>query len=227
MGGVYRRAPMPARTTLDDAWPLFALSLRTERLVLRLPNDDDLLRMIDVAKAGIHAPDAMPFGVPWSTIPSPAFEQGFLKHHWGVRATWTPDRWFLNLMVELDGAPIGSQSIDAADFAVTRTIHTGSWLGRAFQGKGFGKEMRAAVLGLAFDGLGAQVATSEAFLDNDASNGVSRSLGYEANGYGSLAPEGVPRETQRFRMTLDGWRSRPRPPITIEGLDRCRELFGG
>ncbi len=217
---------MPARTTLDAAWPLFALRLRTERLVLRLPTEDELLLMIEVAKAGIHEPDSMPFGVAWSTVPSPAFEQSFLKHHWGVRAAWTPSTWFLNLMVELEGAPIGSQSIDASDFAIDRTVHTGSWLGRAFQGYGFGKEMRAAVLGLAFDELGALVATSEAFLDNDASNGVSRSLGYEPNGFGSLAPEGVARETQRFRMTLESWRTRPRPPVAIEGLDACRDMFG-
>ncbi len=226
MGGVYRRAPMPARTSLDSAWPLFSLRLRTKRLVLRLPTEADLPGLIDVAKAGIHAPDAMPFGIAWSTIASPAFERGFLQHHWGRRAAWTPAEWFLNLMVELDDAPIGSQSIDATDFAVLRTVHTGSWLGQAYQGRGFGKEMRAAVLGLAFDGLGARVATTEAFLDNAASNGVSRSLGYEPNGFGSLSPEGVARETQRFRMTLDGWRSRPRPPLVIEGLDACRELFG-
>ena len=104
--------------------------------------------------------------------------------------------------------------------------HTGSWLGRASQGHGFGKEMREAVLAFAFDGLGARVATTEAFLDNAASNGVSRSLGYEPNGFGSLAPEGVARETQRFRMTVDGWRARPRGPVAIEGLDACREMFG-
>jgi hypothetical protein len=32
--------------------------------------------------------------------------------------------------------------------------------------------------------------------------------------------------TQRFRMTADLWRSRPRPDLTIEGLDACREMFG-
>ena len=64
--------------------------------------------------------------------------------------------------------------------------------------------MRAAVLGFAFDGLGAQVAETGAFLDNGASNGVSRALGYEENGFGRLAPEGVARVIQRFRMTADG-----------------------
>jgi hypothetical protein len=55
---------------------------------------------------------------------------------------------------------------------------------------------------------------------------VSRSLGYEDNGIGALAPQGVSRESQRFRMTVAGWRSRPRPPVEIEGLEACRELFG-
>ena len=95
------------------------------------------------------------------------------------------------------------QALHARGFATQRTVDTGSWLGQDFQGRGFGKEMRAALLALAFDGLGARVAETEAFLDNAASNAVSRSLGYEENGFGSLAPEGVPRETQRFRMTAD------------------------
>jgi RimJ/RimL family protein N-acetyltransferase len=214
------------RTTLETAWPLFGLRIRSERLVLRLPTDDDILALIDVAKAGIHPPDEMPFGVAWSVEPSPAFERGFLQHHWGVRGSWTPEAWMLNLLVELDGRPIGSQSIGAKDFAIHRIVDTGSWLGRAFQGRGLGKEMRGAVLAFAFDGLGARVAESAAFLDNAASNGVSRSLGYEDNGIGALAPQGVSRESQRFRMTAEGWRSRPRPPVEIEGLEACRALFG-
>lgn len=114
----------------------------------------------------------------------------------------------------------------AESFAIHRTVDTGSWLGRAYQGRGLGREMRGAVLGFAFDGLGARVAESSAFLDNAASNAVSRGLGYEENGFGSLAPEGVARVTQRFRMTLDGWRARPRPALDIEGLEPCLDLFG-
>jgi RimJ/RimL family protein N-acetyltransferase len=214
------------RVALTSAWPLFGLRIRSQRLVLRLPGDDDLERLMAVAKAGIHPPDVMPFGIAWSTVPSPAWERGFLQHHWGLRARWTPDAWQLNLMIELDGAPIGSQSIHAERFSVLRSVDTGSWLGREFQGKGYGREMRAAVLAFAFDALGARLATTEAFLDNLASAGVSRSLGYEENGRGSLAPEGVARETQRFRMTEERWRSRPRSPIVIDGLDPCLSMFG-
>jgi RimJ/RimL family protein N-acetyltransferase len=211
---------------LQTAWPLFGLRLRCERLVLHLPTDDDLVELMTLARSGIHPPGEMPFDVAWSTAPSPAFERGFVQHHWLQRATWTPDDWSLNLLVEHEGDVIGSQSIRGERFAVMRTVDTGSWLGRDFQGRGFGKEMRAAVLGFAFDGLGAQVAETSAFLDNAASNGVSRALGYEENGFGSLAPEGVARVTQKFRMTAEGWRSRPRPALDIEGLDGIRDLFG-
>jgi RimJ/RimL family protein N-acetyltransferase len=219
-------AAEPSATALEAAWPLFGLRIRSQHLVLRLPTDDDLIALLDLAKAGIHPPDEMPFGIAWSVGEGPAFDQGFLTHHWVARGSWSVDDWRLNLMVESDGRPIGSQSVWGHEFPIHRTVDTGSWLGRAFQGRGLGKEMRSAVLSFAFDGLGARFATSSAFLDNAASNAVSRSLGYEENGRGSLAPQGVARETQKFRMSAEAWRSRPRPPVEIEGLDACREMFG-
>jgi RimJ/RimL family protein N-acetyltransferase len=211
---------------LEAAWPLFGLRLQTEHLILRMPTDDDLGPLLQVATAGIHPPGEMPFGVAWTLVEGEAFDRNFLQFNWRTRATFAPEAWDLNMLVELDGRPIGAQSVAAEEFAIHRTVHTGSWLGRKHQGRGFGKEMRAAVLGFAFDGLGAQVAETSAFLDNHASNGVSRALGYEENGLGSLAPEGVARVTQRFRMTAEGWHSRPRPHLTIEGLDGIRDLFG-
>jgi RimJ/RimL family protein N-acetyltransferase len=207
-------------------WPLFDLRLRTANLELRLPTDDDLVALAAVAKAGIHPADEMPFAVPWSTLPSPMFEKSYLQFHWAQRANFRPERWTLDLAVFVDGRPAGFQDLNAADFPVLRTVGTGSWLGRDFQGKGTGKLMRQAVLALAFDHLGAEVATSGAFLDNPASNRVSEAIGYERNGYDRLAPEGVAREHVRYRLTLEGWRSKPRPQVDVEGLDGCREIFG-
>jgi RimJ/RimL family protein N-acetyltransferase len=217
---------MTARTSLAAAFPLFGLRLRTEHLELGLPTDDELLELMDLARSGIHPPDEMPFGVAWSTMPSPAFERGYLAYHWENRSSWTADAWELGLATWLDGRAIGMQGMHARRFSALRTVGTGSWVGRHHQGQGYGREMRTAMLALAFDGLGALVAETEAFTDNAASAGVSRALGYEENGRGGLAPEGVLRETQRFRMTLERWRSRPRPPIEIDGLDACRDMFG-
>lgn len=207
-------------------WPLFDLRLRVADLELHLPTDEELVTLAALAKAGIHPPGPTPFGVAWSTLPSPAFERSFIQHHWSRRAGWQPDDWGLELMVSLDGRPVGVQALYGRGFAVHRAVSTGSWLGRDWQGQGHGKAMRAAVLGLAFDHLGATVAGSKAFLDNGPSAGVSRSLGYVENGIGRIAPEGVSRETQRFLLTLETWRSRPRPRVEVEGLEGCLELFG-
>lgn len=208
-------------------WPLYDLQLRTEHLELRLPTEPEIEELCALAARGIHPPGEMPFGVAWSTKPSPRFEREFIQWHWLQRATWTPEAWSLELAVFLDGRPIGCQALAANRFATFRTVNTGSWLGRGDQGRGLGKEMRSAVLGLAFDGLGAEVATSEAFLDNPASAGVSRSLGYHSDGAGSIAPEGVARPTERFRLTREVWRNRPHGALIIDNLDACREMFGG
>jgi hypothetical protein len=50
-------------------WPLFDLRLRTPLLELRLPTDDDLLALLEVARAGIHDPTTTPFQVPWDELP--------------------------------------------------------------------------------------------------------------------------------------------------------------
>jgi RimJ/RimL family protein N-acetyltransferase len=207
-------------------WPLFDLRLQTARLELRLPTDDDLRGLAATARAGIHPPAEMPFAVPWTDLPSPDFERSFVQYHWAKRADWKPARWVLNLATFLDSTPIGSQTVEAADFSTLRTVQTGSWLGMEWQGKGYGKEMREAVLALAFDGLGAEVAESGAFADNPASAAVSRALGYEPNGIERLAPRGEAKELTRYRMTRDRWAGRSRAPITILGLEGCLELFG-
>jgi RimJ/RimL family protein N-acetyltransferase len=207
-------------------WPLFDLTIRSARLELRLPTDEELVELAAVARAGIHPPDEMPFAFAWSTMPSPAFERNFAAHHWAMRAEWSRDEWTLNLGAFLDGRPIGSQGFGAHRFATFRTIHTGSWLGQPFQGLGYGKEMRAAVLAFAFDQLGALRAESDVFLSNPRSAAVSRSLGYVENGVGQAAPEGHAIPTQRLLMTADLWRSRPRDPIEVTGFEACRDLFG-
>jgi RimJ/RimL family protein N-acetyltransferase len=214
------------RPVAHPLWPLFDLRLRTANIELRLPTDDDLVELAAVAKAGIHPPDEMPFAVPWSDLASPAFERSFIQFNWTQRATWRADAWTLPFGVFVDGRAAGAQDIGAKDFLVLRTVATGSWLGREFQGRGTGKLMRQAVLALAFDHLGAEVAESGAFLDNLASSRVSEAIGYEPNGTNRLAPRGRPRDMRRYRLTLEGWRSRPRPAVEVEGLAGSLDLFG-
>ena len=73
-------------------WPLFDLRIRSEHLVLRLPTDDELIELAELARSGIHDAAEMPFGVPWTQRQSPEFETGFIQHHWSMRATFAPQR---------------------------------------------------------------------------------------------------------------------------------------
>jgi RimJ/RimL family protein N-acetyltransferase len=207
-------------------WPLYDLRLRTPALELRVPTEDELGALCRVARAGIHDPADMPFTVPWTDQPSPQFEREFLKFHWGVRSRWSPEHWTLGLAVFHDGEPMGFQDLAAEEFAVLQEVHTGSWLGQAFQGRGYGKQMRAAVLHLAFAELGAVAAHSDVFADNAASVGVSRTLGYEPNGVGRKAPRGEPREFLDLRLTRKRWESRRHCEVEVAGLDTCRDMFG-
>ena len=207
-------------------WPIFDLRISTERLELRLPTDEELLELLGLAQLGIHDPSEMPFGIGWTDAPSPQFERGFMQFHWSCRANWTPADWTLNLGVWAAGRLVGTQGLSAREFATLRSVATGSWLGRKFQGQGFGKQMRSAVLALAFDHLGASWATSTAFGDNKASLGVSTSLGYVDDGLDPAAPRGELRMLVRKRLSVEKWRSRERPSAEVRGLERCLELFG-
>jgi RimJ/RimL family protein N-acetyltransferase len=209
----------------NPLWPPYDLRLRTPMLELRLPVEDELVELCRVARAGIHDPSVMPFEVAWTDRPSPQFERGFVQYHWGRRADWSPERWSLELAVFRDGEPIGVQGIGAETFSVLRAVHTGSWLGKAFQGHGYGKQMRAAVLELAFAGLGSRTAQSSAWVGNAASIAVSRALGYQDNGVSLAAPRGEPLEHRQLRLTREAWQANRYCEVEVVGLDACRDLF--
>ncbi|GAA3876378.1 GNAT family N-acetyltransferase [Streptomyces sedi] len=211
---------------LIDHWPLAGLRLRTPRLELRLPDDEDLARMAELAAEGVHPPEEMPFLVPWTDRPPHEQRLATIQHHWAARASLAPERWALNLAVLADGELVGTQELAARDFAVLRETSSGSWLGLPHQGRGIGTEMRAAVLELAFAGLGAEQSVSGAMEDNAASLRVSAKLGYEDDGVARLVVRGRPVTERRLRLTRERWLARRRTPVEITGLEPCRALLG-
>ena len=211
---------------MSDVTPLYGLRLRTPRLKLRLGSHDELVALGRLAEEGIHPPEEMPFAVAWSDrIGEPNFVDDVLvAYHEQTLAAWNAGDWTLNLLVWTDGELIGTQGVGAKEFAERRTVETGSWLGRRFQRRGHGTEMRAAVLELAFRGLGAEAAESGALSGNEASYRVSEKLGYHVAGTSTVAPRGEPVEHYDLRVERAGWQA----PIAveIEGLEPCLSLFG-
>ena len=85
--------------------------------------------------------------------------------------------------------------------------------------------MRAAALHLAFAGLDALEAQSEAHVDNHASNAVSRSLGYEIT-HRQQSKFGADRgEVFNLLLRRDKWEEHRRDDIEIIGLEACLPLF--
>jgi len=212
---------------LVDHFPQLGLRLRTPRLELRLPGPEELSALADLAAEGIHDPEVMPFVVPWTDLPPAERARSVVQHHWKRLGASTPEDWGLPFTVFLrDGTVVGTQEMHARNFAISREVHTGSWLGPRYQGQGIGTQMRAAVLHLAFEGLDAQEAASAAFEHNATSYRVSGKLGYQPDGLERYAVRGLLAIARRLRLTRADWEKHRTVPVEIDGLAPCLPLLG-
>jgi RimJ/RimL family protein N-acetyltransferase len=207
-------------------WPLFDLEIRTPRITVRYIDDEIGVEVAALAARGVHDPDVMPFLVPWTDATSPFLERGSFQHWWRCRTETTPERWVINFAVFVDDVAVGAGSLGANEFPILRSVETGSWLGLQHHGQGIGKEFRSALLHLAFDGFGAEEATTSAFSDNRSSMGVTRSLGYSAAGSRRVVRRGVPAELHSFRMPRPHWHTIRRDDIVLHGAAAAADLLG-
>ena len=220
--------------TLEDVFPPFALRIAGGALELKVLRDDDLPDLVELVRAGIQVPGLpMPFLRAWHEEPfAPGSPDGFpttsLGWWWTQRATFAPDEWRLALAVRRDGELVGMQDLHAKDFAQTRHVETGSWLGRAHQGRGTGTLMRQLVVGFAFDELDAGRCESGYIVGNDASAAVSRKAGYVDNGRHRIV-----QYTQQGKIGVDEQRVtvtpatfvRPEDPVSVDGAESLRHFL--
>ena len=211
---------------LADLWPLYGLTVTTPRLQLRLPREEELARLADLAGRGVHRPDERPFLTPWTDGTAEDRARAVLREHWTQLSTWSVAAWWLGLGVFRDGEPLGVVLLRARDFPVVREVWTASWLGVEHQRQGYGTEARTGLLTLAFDHLGANAALTAVFQDNHASQGVSRKLGYEPDGISVDARGSEAVVSDRLRLTREKWRRLDHPAVTVDGLAACRSMFG-
>ncbi|HZU58171.1 MAG TPA: GNAT family protein [Actinocrinis sp.] len=202
------------------------LRIRTPRLELRLPTEAELPVLAEAAVKGVYAPGERPFFSKWAERSPEEVARTVVQRQWRKRGAWKPEHWALELAVFEGGQPIGTQEVRAKDFAALREVESASWLGVEYQGRGYGTEMRSAVLHLAFAGLGAAYALSASFVDNASSAAISRKLGYQPDGIQRDANNGEVLVTQRFRLSRAQWESTERPAVSVTGLEPCLDLFG-
>lgn len=211
--------------TLIDAWPPFGLRIEAGPLVLRPITDDVLPALIELALSGVHAPETMPFHVPWTDAPAEQLPTNFAQYHWGVRGSWTREHWDLQFAVEREGELVGVQGFFCSNYLVTRTGETGSWLAQRCHGQGIGTAMRQAICAFVFDHLDAEEITSAAFTDNPASNAVSRKVGYQPNGVvRKTRRPGEWHANQEWVLTREAFVRGE--PIAVTGVEAFRAFIG-
>ncbi len=212
---------------MRHAYPLLNVEVTTPKLTLVGASDDLLERLVPVVRGGVVSQQQMPFDDPMSLYEdNPQREWRWLRAIWAGRGRVDPQFWRCYFVVMVDNNPVGMQDLIGVNFAALGTVSTFSWLQPSLRRRGIGTEMRSAILHLAFAGLEAREASSEAFADNDASNGVSRNLGYKPNGTTWATRRGNPAPLAVWKLTRKRWEQGRRDDIRLTGVDACLPVLG-
>src|ERR1700722_15497161 len=92
-------------------WPLFDLVVRTPRLEMRLPREDEFASLIALIDQGIHDPATMPFTTPFTDTPAPRRARESAQFWWRQRAEWTAEKWSYGGGIFVDGHVVGVQGM--------------------------------------------------------------------------------------------------------------------
>ncbi|MFD2078195.1 Protein N-acetyltransferase, RimJ/RimL family [Actinopolymorpha cephalotaxi] len=218
---------MPPPDTAVSSYPPLNVQVHTPRLSLLGATDALLERLVPTVRKGVATEPPWPFDDPMSLYEDePDRTWAWLRRVWAGRGRVDDNFWRLYFVVVVDGQAVGMQDLIGSDFATFGTVTTFSWLDPDLRGRGLGKEMRHAILHLAFDGIGAREAGSDAFFDNQASNRVSQALGYERNGIDRATRRGEAAELLRWRITREQWAKGRRDDITLAGVAECLPVLG-
>lgn len=208
-------------------YPPLNVQVHTPALSLMGATDELLARLVPTVRKGIATEPPWPFDDPMSLYKdSPEREWGWLRGVWAGRGRVSDSFWRLYFVVVVDGEPVGMQDLVGKNFSAFGTVSSFSWLGPDVRGRGLGREMRQAVLHLAFEGLGAREAGSDAFFDNHASNRISATVGYEPNGLDWDTRKGEAAAINRWRLTREQWVKGRRDDISLVGVDDCLPVLG-
>ena len=207
-----------------DVWPLHRLHLRTGDLDLRVMTETDLPTLATLMPDDL---ELNPHATRYAGLDERANRRAVLAQgYWRSLGMWSPEDWALPFVVRRRGDVVGVQWLEGPDWLAERTVDSASWLVADGRGRGWGKQMRAAVLALAFGPLGARAAISSAVVDNASSLGVSRALGYRDTHRSVL--EHSQETLQHVRLDRAAWvGSGQAHGVAVEGVDRATlALFG-
>ncbi|MCB2109196.1 MAG: GNAT family N-acetyltransferase [Rhodobacteraceae bacterium] len=175
---------------------MFALSIKTKRLVLRpfTPADAPRVRELadewDIARMTASIPHPYPEGL----------AEKWIAAHDGVR---TAGKGY-PFAITLDGTLIGSVG---ADRNGTGALELGYWLGKPYWGRGIVTEAAAAVLDFCFGWLAVDRVYAGHLAENVASSRVLQKLGFAGDGCQERKSLALDKKVscQMVVLTKDAW----------------------
>jgi RimJ/RimL family protein N-acetyltransferase len=210
-----------------SSYPPLNVQVHTPRLSLLGARDELLDQLIPIIRRGVATEPPWPFDDPFTLYKdNPEREWAWLRAIWSGRGRVNDTYWRLYFVVVVDGVAVGMQDLIGSEYPSFGRVTSFSWLDPDVRGRGLGKEMREAILHLAFEGIGAREAGSDAFVDNHASNRVSEAVGYERNGIDWATRRGEPAELTRWRLTRERWARNRRDDIELVGVPECLPVLG-
>lgn len=130
------------------------------------------------------------------------------------------DNWCLELVVEAEpGAVLGWATLSVDDPSRALKLETTSWVAEPFRRQGHATSIREATLGLAFVGLGADVALSRVQRSNTHSTHICERLGYANVGFSRTEDPQITFE--HWELTLQKWQEVERR-MQLHGCDELR-----
>ena len=204
---------------------MFDMRLSTSELELRHLTEPQLAELAAIVPADAEQDPSL---TTYAGLDA-AINRGVALHqeYWRGRGAWSPESWALSFGVFHGGELVGHQGLEGEHFPTLRTVDSSSFLAPAARGRGWGKQMRAAVLTLAFGPLAARFAITSAWSDNHASLGVSRSLGYVDNGVTAQQRGDVAGEMTHLRLSREAWLESGWPQqVHVSGVAECLAFFG-
>ena len=164
--------------------------LRTDRLLLRCPQEGDGLRVHEAVVETLEQLRAWPASLPWAMFePSAAASETFCRES---AAAFIQRTQLVYLAFDELGSLVASTSLQTINWSVPK-FEVGFWCRASRQRQGLTAEAVAALVRYAFDGLGANRIAALVDEKNLASRAVCESVG--------MALEGVMRNE---RVTPNG-----------------------
>ena len=206
---------------------LYQIIIKTPRLELRIPNEDEIVKLAELASGGVHKAGKEYYNADWLRVQFPNNKEILSLWIQKDLKNWDIDNWSFLFAAFYQKTPIGMQHIFSKNFVKTRTFGTGVWLGLEYQGQGFATEMGQVVLYLGFEIFGAKEAYAGVWKKNKASLQLLNKLGYIYNGRYIELLNDKPEVNIRMRLTRDVWKKKRLNNIIVEGINKeFLELFG-